>query len=410
MGMERLPATGPDVFGHFLNLIADNTVRTVVRFRKRMQRSHLVLVLESLLKEEPILSCRLVQVGDWMYWEPQEGIDPEDYVHEFWSQDEDSFPYCHSPVPDHSAPQIRITLIHGPEMDHMILSCNHSVLDGKGMKELTRITLERCAGRKADCFPSHIPNRSEMPIWDAIPDDWMLGHEEDWPYCRWPSLYSRMGRVDGQIIMREVSVDKMLDIRKSLPFRATIHDLLIASFYMALLEMRGGEEGGVVSSTVDDRRYMNPPFPSLANISSNYGLELPYAATFLEALKEVSKGHARMKEDYIGLPNLAEFSRIKTVTEMEDMVLSMRSGCGTDEAQYFISNLGPYDVDEETVRSLGIESLFGTYNGSEPPTIGITVSTFQGVMNMNAGYFAGIDKDRLQAFMDRMVRCLEQGE
>lgn len=410
MDMERLAATGPDVFGHLLNLIADNTVRTVVILYKRIQRHQLVSAFDSLLREEPILACRLVRDSDdWMYWEHQGNIDPDEYVNEIWADTDDPFPYCHEPVPDDEAPQMRITLIHGPVKDHLILASNHSVLDGKGMKELTRMTLERCAARPGAVFPSQIPARSEKSIWDNLPHDRMKGHEDDWPYCRWPSMYDEMGRRDGQIMVREVNIDKMLTIRKDYPFHATIHDLLIAAFYMALLEARGGVDGGVVSSTVDDRRYMSSSPPSLANVSSNYGIELPYTSTFYDAVQEVSSAHARMKEDFIGLPNLAQFSRVRTVTEMEDIIRCMRKGCGREEAQYFISNLGPYDIDDETVQGLGIESLFGTYNGSEPPTIGITVSTFQGVMNLNTGYYAGIDKERLNSFMDRMVRCLEEG-
>jgi len=408
--MDGIPATGPDVFGHMLNLIADTTVRSVVRVRKRLQPSVLVTALESLLCEEPVLSCRLVHGNDdWMYWEPQEGIDAPEHVHEHWTDVDDPLPFCHTPVPDHEAPQLRMDLIHGPERDHLIIATNHSVLDGKGMKDLTRLTLERIAGPSIPAPPKRFPSRSELPIWQSLPDDWMKGAEGDWPYCRWPSIYDSLGKVEGKVMVRQVSLSAMLQLRQSFPIRVTIHDMLMAALYMALLDLRGGKEGGSISSTVDDRRYMSPPLPSLANISSNYAMPLSYPESYLEAVEMVAWKHNEMKQNYIGLPNLLQFSQARTVSEIERIVRDMKAGCGDREAQYFLSNLGTYEINPQTVESLGLESLFGTYNGSEPPTIGLTVSTFQGLLNINTGYYRGIDQVKLNRFMEVMVRCLTEG-
>jgi len=131
---------------------------------------------------------------------------------------------------------------------------------------------------------------------------------------------------------------------------------------------------------------------------------------FQNIVDYISREHQRKKEEMIGLSNLLAFSKAQNIDEIKHWVDEMRKQATQGMAQYFLSNLGTFEIDEEVLGELGVEDIYFSYPGIKPPTVGISVSTFNGVMNLNTGYYSGADTSKMERFMDSMAHYLASGK
>lgn len=414
--MQKLAATGPDIFGYLLKDTADSTIRSVITFKERLPLSSLKESIDSVLSHRWVLASRLESDGKrWMNWIHEPDISSIHCISEDWMEELDPEPLLFQPLDDGTAPQLHLNLLHGPDNDILVISTPHSVLDGKGIKDLTSMVLLGCTGQFFDENHHGFSPRSELPIWGTIDEDSFkkVSEDKEWPGCSWPSLYLKPQHTNGRLLRRRVRIKDLNAVRRSLPGKVTIHDMLMASFYLALVEISHGKHCGRVSSTVDDRKYMptNGEIPDIANISSNYFIAIPENLDgFQKVVDYVSKEHQRKKEDKIGLSNLLAFSEAESMDHIYRLIEEMGKQDVLGMAQYFLSNIGIFDIDEKIMEILGIKDVYFCYPGIKPPTLGITVCTFNDVIELNTGYYLGVDLPRIERFFDIIVNYLVTGK
>lgn len=413
--MPKLAATGPDVFCYFLRETADSTLRSIVKFQGRLPLPTLKKSIQSVIDNHWVLTSNIEFDGKgWMNWIYEPDISSDDCILEHWVEESDPEPFLFHPIDDGKAPQLHLDLLHGPKNDLLVISSPHFVLDGKGMKELTLMILSGCAGHLMDYKVSGFLPRSELPIWNNLDEESLKKVSEDvqWPYCSWPTMYHKLTREGGKLLKRNIKIEDLNAVRHSLPEKVTIHDMLMASFYQALVEVLQGKHCTGISSTVDNRRYMpkGAMIPDIANISSSYSMAIPGNLNdFKEVVNYIYKEHLKKKDEKIGLSNLLTLSKAKDVDEVKQMVDEMNQQGTQEMAQYFLSNLGTLEVDENIIDELGVEEVYFSYPGINPPTVGITVSTFNGVMNLNTGYYSGVNLPIMEQFLDTIVHYLVSG-
>lgn len=321
------PANGHDIYNHVSQYGMSNAqIQAIMRLDERLDFDKLKRAVRLSVEVEPILKCRFVEDTS-PYWKPLENIGVIDFCYMEKTDDVDKAieNFIQTPLDMDNDPMVKVKLIRSEQYDILALKLDHTCTDGAGAQEYIKLlaeiyssidqenntlTLEpRIAGRKDQ-------DRLFAELGITNPDALFIpGSDISLPM--WPFPWEKGGsntvcvsicRLPGE------HLDSMIKYAKSAS--VTLNDLILTSYYRAMLEM-GQPIYGLpleIPTTVDLRRYLpDHKTQAIRNFSGSERTKLSMIINepFAKTLQRVAGMMKEIKKKYPGLQSAIGLERIE---------------------------------------------------------------------------------------------------
>lgn len=433
MNPERAPAPPFDIFNVYFESIYDPTMHICFLLDGRLDEGRFKSAFLLALESDPYLSSRFVEDGGRAYWEriPKERLT---------SAFRFNIPGKGEPVPPHvppgsvdvhSGPAAASEIFRtGDEGDIVTISVHHGCCDARGLLDLSSYVFsiyqkleedagyipefkgwyDRDAKKILECF-------SDKEIEDAAGAD---GRIVD----RWAFPFEYRGRGNPRYGFRVFPQERLAAIKESgRRFGATVNDLLIAAFILALAEIRdepsdGDNPRGVLTSADMRRHLPGCSEYSVENLSVAYMVEIiPGAASRMEeAVSKVAGITAEKKSGEFGLFDIKFYESLndKGLDAIRDFFHEIHSGYDTTSLKNPVfSNIGIIDdrrYDPGKGKDgclLNVESAMFLPVICRPLGFLMTASTWKGSLSIQCGYEDGpYSTKTIERFLDHIDRLL----
>lgn len=378
----------------------------VTHLDTKLDLHRLETTLESLMVENPILKARMEHKGDWLEWVYDPVVTASKIIKVHHNVDESEF--CFGKMNPHKAPLWEINVSRKGEEDVLALSMAHALGDGKALMALFGMIAERynVPNHVIQNPPSSLPSRDITMLF--LDDDEIRRRAcaATAPHSPWPSLYEHSVMKGGHLAIK--TMDPLLFSESRRHWKreagATVNDILMAAMALALRDMTGKSRNTIISGTVDNRQFIKRDVPTIANLSSNFAINLGDISGMgmAETIAIVHRSIEELrKEDRLGKDDLATYANIHSVEEMDRLVSEMYESSESGTALYFLSNVG--ELSWTNLGRLTPKTAYVAYPGIRPPTLGVVSSSYLGVLYLTMGHYAGLPAARADELLSRMI-------
>ena len=358
----RYPAPAFDVFNVYFERIYDPTMHAVFTFDGGIDAGALRKATMRTVASDPYTRSRYAEVDGRPVWEE---IAEEEWARAFVvlpaGGDVDMPP---PPLDVRAGPQVRVGLYRRAEGDIVAVTCHHGFCDAAGAMILAREVFAAYRGVMADPdyrpFPREPYDRGTDQILALYSEEERkraLAEEE--PFVdRWRFPAERTGRGTPRIASRTLAPERLGRIKAfGGEHGATVNDVLIAAFFLALLRVRDdpsdrGAPRSILTSADLRRRYPGCHGEGLpVNLSVAYEatLSVDEGAGLEEIIGQVTEVTARRKAGTPGLSAILFYGGIMAggmpaVRAFFDDMIERYTSSGHKNPVF--SNLGVFDPGE----------------------------------------------------------------
>ena len=310
----RYPAPAFDVFNVYFERIYDPTMHVVFVFDGGIDAGALREAAVRLVASDPYLRSRYADAAGQPVWEEIPEGEWERAFVLFPAGEAERLPP--PPLDVRAGPQVRVGLYRRAEGDIVAVTCHHGFCDAAGAMILAREVFAAYRGVMADPdyrpFPREPHDRGTdqiLALYSEEEQKRALAEEE--PFVdRWRFPAERTGRGTPRIASRTLAPERLGRIKAfGGEHGATVNDVLIAAFFLALLRVRDdpsdrGAPRSILTSADLRRRYPGCHGEGLpVNLSVAYEatLSVDEGAGLEEIIGQVTEVTARRKAGTPGL-------------------------------------------------------------------------------------------------------------
>ncbi len=435
MIQKRRPAPAFDVFNVHFERIYDPTMHVLFGFDGRLDAARLAEAARRVAAADPYLCSRYVEDEDSAFWEslPDDALGRVFLRVDLPEGDKQDLPPDIPPpsLDPREGPQLRVVLYRREGAGDLVaVTCHHGFCDARGLKDLARLVLATY-NRLAD-DPAYRPpdrgwyDRGTAGILARFSEDEIrtaLAHEE--PFVdrwRFPFRNTRRGRP--RIAHRTLPAGRLATIKAfGRDHGATVNDVLIAAFFLAVLAVRDDpEDAGAerpILTSADVRRHLTDPGDySVANLSIAY--EVPLSAErgahLDDVIGQVTAVTARQKANGLGLGCILFYEDLyagglPAVHALFDRTIAGYGATGQKNPVF--SNTGIIEADGlvplrgEEGRSVDITHACYLPTVCRPYGFLMTASTFRNRITLMSGYEEGpYAPETVERFLDLVAGFL----
>ena len=313
--MPRHPAPAFDVFNVYFERIYDPAMHVVITFDGGIDARTLREATMRVIASDPCIRSRFAEAGGQPVWEE---IPREEWEKAFVLGTADNEPLQTPPPPldVRAGPQVRVTLYRRAVGDIVAVTCHHGFCDAAGAMAVAREVFVAYRGLTADPDFRLLSRKPYERGTDRIlalysEEERRQALAEEEPFVdRWRFPAERMGRGEPRIASRALAPERLGRIKAfGRKFGATVNDVLIAAFFLALLEIRDDPSDrdaprSILTSADLRKRYPGCYGEELpVNLSVAYEVTLSTAegAGVEEVVGRVVEATGRRKEERPGL-------------------------------------------------------------------------------------------------------------
>lgn len=433
MNPERAPAPPFDIFNVYFESIYDPTMHICFLLDGRIDEERFKSAFLLALESDPYLSSRFVEEGGRAYWEriPKERLA---FAFRFnIPEKEEPFPPNVPPksVNVHSGPAAASEIFRtGDGGDIVTISVHHGCCDARGLLDLSSyvFSIYRKLGEDNGYIPDFkgwydrdakkiLESFSEEEIEDAAVAEGRI-------IDRWAFPFEYRGRGNPRYGFRVFKKERLATIKESgRKYGATVNDLLIAAFIIALAGIRDEPSDrknlrGVLTSADMRRHLPDNPWYSVENFSVAYMVEIVTrnGDKMEEAVRKVAGITAEKKSGAFGLFDIKFYESLngKGLDAIRDFFNEIHSGYDTTSLKNPVfSNIGiiddrRYDPGKgKDGRILNVESAMLLPVICRPLGFLLTASTWRGSLSIQCGYEEGpYSTETIERFLDYIDRLL----
>ncbi|MBA7476150.1 hypothetical protein ES707_11529 [subsurface metagenome] len=362
----RHPAPAFDVFNVYFERIYDPTMHVVFAFDGEIDAETMREATKRLIASDPYLRSRFAEVDDRPVW--------EEIPEELWegafvlvpAKERESLPLRTPPVPldVRSGPQVRVSLYRREGGDLLAVTCHHGFCDAHGATTLAKELFAVYRGIMEDPDFSLVPgdpyDRSTdhiLALYSGEERTQALAEEE--PFVdRWRFPVERAGRGIPRIACRTLPSERLL-LAKEFGKRhgATVNDVLIGAYFLALQRIRGDpSDRGIPRSllTSADLRRRHPGchgegLPMNLSIAYDITLSAEEGAQLRDIIDQVTAITARRKAGSLGLASILFYEEMMAggmpaVRAFYDAMIERYRASGLKNPVF--SNIGIFDPND----------------------------------------------------------------
>ncbi len=407
----RHPAPAFDVFNVYFEQIYDPTMHVVFVFDGEVDAGAMREATKRLIASDPYLRSRYAEVDGRPVW--------EEIPEELW---EGAFVLVPAgevenlpppPLDVRAGPQVRVGLYRRGEGDHLAVTCHHGFCDASGAMILARdlFAIYREILKNSDFRP--VPrepyDRSTdhiLALYSGEERERALAGEE--PFVdRWRFPVERTGRGTPRIACRTLPPER-LELAKAFGklHGATVNDVLIGAYFLALLRVRGNpsDRGAPLSLlTSADLRRKHPGchgegLPMNLSIAYEITLSAEVRAELADVIDQVTAITTHRKAGNLGLAAILFYEEIlaggmPAVRAFYDGMLGRYQASGQKNPVF--SNLGVFDpgdylpVPGKDGAALDIQDIQYLPCTCWPYGFLLLASTFRGRLTIMTAYEEG---------------------
>lgn len=420
MNPERAPAPPFDIFNIYFDSIYDPTMHLCFSLDGRIDeerfRSAFMLALES----DPYLSSRYVEENGAAYWEriPRERCEKAfgfHIVNEGEGRESEAVPPGVPPgfVDVYSGPPAAAAIFRTEGAgDIVTVSIHHGCSDVRGLIDLASFffTVYRKLGENPGFVPEFRGwyDRDAKKILDRFPEE-EIGKEaekEGRIIDRWTFPYQYRGRGTPRYAFRTFPGERLASIKEfGKRYGATVNDVLIAAYILALIELRDDPSDrdnlrGVLASADMRRHLPDAGDYSVENLSVAYMIEIVAGAGegMEEAVKKVAEITGEKKSGAFGVFDIKFYEDLcsQGLDAIRDFFSEIHSGYDTTSLKNPVfSNIGIIDEGRfdpgfgPDGSPVTVESAIFLPVICWPPGFLATASTWKGTLSIQCGYEDG---------------------
>ncbi|NLA99969.1 MAG: condensation protein [Methanomicrobiales archaeon] len=410
--MSRYPAPAFDVFNVYFERIYDPSMHVVITFDGEIDARVLREATMRVIASDPCIRSRFAEVSGQPVWEE---IPEGEWARAFVLSAAGEEP-LRTPPPSldiRAGPQIRVTLYRGAEGDIVAVTCHHGFCDAAGVMAVARAVFVAYQGLTADLDfrpPSRKPYERGtdriLALYSEEERRQTLAAEE--PFVdRWRFPVERMGRGEPRISSRTLEPERLGRIKAfGREFGATVNDVLIAAFFLALKKVRDDPSDrdaprSILTSADLRRRYpecCGEELPVNLSIAYEITLSMAEGAGMEEVVGRVVEATGRRKEERPGLATILFYEGIMAggmpaVQAFFDEMTGRYLASGNKNPVF--SNLGIFDpgdflpVPGKDGAALDILDIQYLPCVCWPYGFLVTASTFRGCLTLMTAYEEG---------------------
>jgi NRPS condensation-like uncharacterized protein len=425
----RHPAPAFDVMNVRFESVYDPTMHVLFGFDGRLDAPRLAAAARRVIAADPYLHSRYVEDEEGAFWEelPEGAAERAFVCVERGAGEETGLPPDVPPasLDVRQGPQLRVTLYRREGAGDLVaVTCHHGFCDARGLKDLARLVIttyrrleddpafrppergwyDRGAGRILARF-SEGEIRTALALGEPFVDRW-----------RFPFEHTGLGRP--RISHRTLPAGRLAAIKAfGRAHGATVNDVLIGAFFLALLAVRNdpSDLGAVrsVLTSADARRHLDDPGDySVANLSIAYEITLVAGpeAVLGDVIGQVAAVTARSKANGLGLGCILFYEDIfaggmPAVTAFFDKMVAQYGETGQKNPVFsntgIIEEEGLVPLRGEEGRTLDLTHACYLPTVCRPYGFLMTASTFRDRITIMSGYEEGpYAAETVEKFLD----------
>ena len=322
--MSRHPAPAFDVFNVYFERIYDPAMHVVFTLDGGIDAGILREATMRVIASDPYLRSRYAEVDGLPVWEE---IPPGEWEKAFvlGAAGEEPLRTPPPPLDVRAGPQVRVGLYRGAEGDIVAVTCHHGFCDAAGVMAVAREIFFAYRGLTAD--PDFRPPLRKpyergtdriLALYSEEERQQALAEEE--PFVdRWSFPVERMGRGAPRIASRTLAPERLGRIKAfGRTHGATVNDVLIAAFFLALLKVRDDPSDRDAPRSILTSADLRKRYPGCYGEKLPINLSVAYEVTFSaaegaemeEIVGRVAEATVRRKEERPGLAAILFYERI----------------------------------------------------------------------------------------------------
>lgn len=413
-----------DQFNYALQAAGEQSMHMVIAFDGLLDERLLQEAAATVLNEVEVLGSRFVE-SDTPYWELLPGADHHVIVHIHLSNDPRSdLPRVLAiPVDPAAGPQIGIHLIRTRNNDTLCITVHHAAMDARGLLACTQFLAECYRNCGTSLAPqAGTPDRSLSAVLSQFPEADLCCDRpvpED-PPAGWAFPISPGGNSVRDFALRTLPASRLDSIKCVGKLHgATVNDVLLAAYFMALCTMIRPPSGRPVPImvSIDLRRYLKGSRPlSLKETICNQSVAFPVQMKpGLELRDEmIACAGDAMRKFMTKNPGIASAVDLESYGYMgfAHICERVRTMKATFDARHanppFLGNIGI--IPEEIVafsQDIPVTNAFVAGIVIDPPGVALGVTTFKNQLTLSIGYGSpAIPHVVMEQFMDLLVSYL----
>ena len=322
--MSRHPAPAFDVFNVYFERIYDPAMHVAIMLDGGIDAGILREATMKVIASDPYLRSRYAEVDGLPVWEE---IPPGEWEKAFvlGAAGEDPLRTPPPPLDVRAGPQVRVGLYRGAERDIVAVTCHHGFCDAAGVMAVARevfVAYRRLTADPAYRPPSRKPYERGtdriLALYSEEERQQALAEEE--PFVdRWSFPVERMGRGAPRIASRTLAPERLGRIKAfGRAHGATVNDVLIAAFFLALLKIRDDPSDRDAPRSILTSADLRKRYPGCYGEELPINLSVAYEVTFSaaegaemeEIVGRVVEATIRRKKERPGLATILFYERI----------------------------------------------------------------------------------------------------
>ena len=381
--LEVFPVEMLDEYMHLQSVSNDHQIRAIVRFKSHLDLEILKKSVMITSERIPLLGCMYVRKRNKRYWQRKEFIS-DDYIriHTFESLDTNYVDIL-AEIPNELGPQILLRVFRNNVHDLLVVTVNHMIFDGTGLKEYLYLLARVYSGIETEVslldrqLGTLLRNITLLETIRAIFDRPQEIVEPSF-------LKIGEGTSPTKLNILRISGGELKNIKEFCKaHNATVNDFVIAALANSIFEIDTITDSVSMQMMVDLRRYIkrHKPgefgnFASMETVSVN-----KESGNFVKLLISISEKTRKMKSGLPGLRNILLMKLVWTFLSLNTFDILLKN-----EIKKFpisTSNLGVIETDKMVFGSNRVDDAFMLTSIKKQPAMQLTFSTFMGTMTLS---------------------------
>ncbi|MBI2955560.1 MAG: hypothetical protein HYY30_14690 [Chloroflexi bacterium] len=401
----RFPATAQDMLNYAGRQMADQQIRFVATFDRRLDSERLARAVRLTVDAEPALGSRFVDHLDQPYWERRDDLDYVSLCQVVESDDAggEFREFTQLPMDPCVGPQVQVRVFRypGSQGDTLCIKIDHVVADWEAAKEYVYLLASTYRKLAADPQYRLLPN-----LGGSRGQDQVFRHFEPWVL---DNLLRRMTAIRPAWSLPPPAQDvsgcafavrridrERVDALKAYArvWQSSVSDAILAAFYRALFEVFDPAPGEAipVQTQIDLRRYLpSRRAEALCNLSGAIYPAIAHktGASFTDTLAQVQTAIERLEVDNPGIGEALylEMAFKQGFAEvLQTLRLMMRQAATEGKFHPCLTNFGTIDRRQLSFGNTRVLDAYMVGPITYPPGFMLGVSAFSGTLTLTAGY------------------------
>jgi len=409
-----------DEMHHNFTDFNDHTIRVRLNFNSRLDFSVLQKAFRAVCNAVPILKCRYVTGFFKNRWEEIKGFNAESYVKK--TDDANAAEsFFTSVFNEEIKAQFAAMLLNAENSDVLYVLFNHMCFDGRAVRTVVSLLA------KAYCGLVINENFRLAPVEEGSRDFWRIYGKHD--FFTKLKLFSRVGYGKGKsgdyqgfpyekdapalkkgFVTRSYDASRFALLKAAAKAEnATLNDVFIAAYALALGEITKNTAPIDIDCVVDLRKYLEDDAPVLANMVGK--VTVPFdtlADDILKTVRHVRDITSVAKDDFAGYEGLSLLrlgDAFLPTTPLRRLVIRRVF----HNPLIALSNIGDITKDAIPFGKCEITDAYMTGAIKFKPYLLLSVVTFKNKISLTFG-MKGSEKDFLQAkrLLERIIYYFER--